>query len=490
MAVDISWMTPEEQAQFRAAVGQKPKKGGEVVAINGTPIAALPPNGKFEYAPEYSDEALALFFADRHAGNIRYVHMWGRWMIWDGQRWVEDNTLDGMDRVRLICRQMAKAYEASKPKAPSGPKSLASAKTANAVLGLARADRRIAATVDQWDERDWLLNTPGGTIDLRTLESTKHRPTDYLTQITTINPKGDCPLWKEFLKRISDGNQEWVDYIQRVCGYTLTGITVEHAMFFLYGTGQNGKSKFVEVIQGIMGEYHKTAPIETFTMATGDRHPTELARLRGARAVTSVETEQGRRWAESRIKSLTGGDRISARFMRQDFFEYNPKFKLIIAGNHKPGLRSVDEAIRRRFNLIPFAVTIPMEERDQDLGAKLMDEWSGILSWMMDGCAEWQTEGLKPPEIVRSATDAYLAAEDAIAAWLEECCEVAINSFTGSTQLWVSWSAWAETNGESKTRKGSLIEALKNRGFHEGRTAKLRGLNGLRLKSADQFDPI
>ena len=139
--------------------------------------------------------------------------------------------------------------------------------------------------------------------------------------------------------------------------------------------------------------------------------------------MTAIETEEGRRWAESRIKALTGGDPIAARFMRQDFFEFTPQFKLIIAGNHKPGLRSVDEAIRRRFNLIPFTVTIPPEERDDTLGEKLQAELPGILAWMIEGCTIWQKQGLNPPRVVTDATAAYLESEDAIAAWIEDCCE-------------------------------------------------------------------
>jgi P4 family phage/plasmid primase-like protien len=209
--------------------------------------------------------------------------------------------------------------------------------------------------------------------------------------------------------------------LQLIFGYGLSGSIIEHALFFLYGTGANGKSVLLSTISGIMGGYHCTAPIETFTTSSNDRHPTELAGLRAARLVTAIETEEGRRWAESRIKALTGGDRIAARFMHQDFFEYAPQFKLVIAGNHKPALRNVDEAMRRRFNLIPFAVTIPPEERDDKLTDRLQQEWPGILQWMIDGCMRWQRDKLSPPKVVADATLAYLEAEDAIAAWLDEC---------------------------------------------------------------------
>ena len=227
--------------------------------------------------------------------------------------------------------------------------------------GLSKADRRLAATIDQWDADPWLLNTPGGVTDLRDGVTRPHRHDYYMSKITTVAPdRMSTPsLWLSFLDKVTGGNAELVAFLQRVAGYSLTGDTREHALFFLYGVGANGKTTFLNAITGALGDYCRNAPIETFTANKNDRHPTDLAGLRGARLVTAVETEEGRQWAESKIKSLTGGDKISARFMRQDFFEYTPQFKLLIAGNHKPGLRSVDEAIRRRMHLIPFTVTIP-----------------------------------------------------------------------------------------------------------------------------------
>ena len=244
--------------------------------------------------------------------------------------------------------------------------------------------------------------------------------------------------------------------MQRVVGYCLTGLTSEQALFFIYGTGGNGKGVFTTTLSGILADYHRAAPIETFTASRYDRHPTELARLRAARVVTSVETEEGRRWAESRIKSLTGGDIVTAHFMRQDDFEYLPQFKLVIAGNHKPGLRSVDEAIRRRFNLLPFTITIPPEERDLELVEKLKIERSGILGWAIEGCLAWQRKGLDPPVVVVEATVAYLEAEDAIAIWLDERCEVAPEFSASSTALYASWQDWAEKGGEAGFPKKSF----------------------------------
>jgi putative DNA primase/helicase len=231
-------------------------------------------------------------------------------------------------------------------------------------------------------------------------------------------------------------------------GYCLTGSTREQCLFFLYGMGANGKSVFEGTISGILGDYARVAPIETFIASTSERHPTDLAGLQGARLVTAVETEQDRRWAESKVKTLTGGDPISVRFMRQDFFEYTPQFKLVIAGNHKPGLRSVNEAIRRRFHLVPFNVTIPEAERDLNLAEKLRTEWPSVLKWAIDGCIAWYRDGLNPPAAVREATANYLAGEDHVARWIEDCCRLGPREVAKTQELYKSYSGWCEANNE------------------------------------------
>jgi putative DNA primase/helicase len=424
--------------------------------------------------PAFSDEALALQFAERHADDLRYVAAWGRWLSWTGTHWRFDDTLQAFDHARIICREAAAACNETKVAS-----AIASAKTVAAVERLARADRRLAA-IDQWDSDPWLLNTPQGVVDLRTGERADHKSSYYMTHITAAAPGGRCPLFLAFLATITDNDKALQAYLQRVLGYALTGRTSEHSLFFGYGTGANGKGVLVNTVAKIMGTYHKTAPIETFTASNTDRHPTDLAGLRGARLVTATETEEGRRWAESRIKTLTGGDAISARFMRQDFFEYTPAFKLFITGNHKPGLRSVDEAIRRRLHLIPFAVTIPPEKRDQQLGEKLKKEYPGILAWMIEGCLRWQAMGLQPPKAVVDATAAYLAAEDAITAWIDEKCERDPSAWESSSNLFASWKFWAETNGEPPGSVKRLSQHLEARGFVPARRNTARGFLGIK----------
>lgn len=434
--------------------------------------------------PAFSDEALALLFAERHALDLRFVAAWGKWLSWTGSHWRFDDTLHAFDLSRQICREVAAGC--NKPKTASA---IASAKTVAAVERLARADRRLAATVDQWDADPWALNTPDGVVDLRTGRRRRHDPGDHMTKIAAVGPGGDCPRFLAFLDRITGRDAELQAYLRRAIGYALTGDTREHALFFMHGKGANGKSVLLSTVSGIVGAYQRTAPIETFTASNTDRHPTDLAGLRGARLVTATETEEGRRWADSKIKQLTGGDTVSARFMRQDYFDYKPAFKLFIAGNHKPSLRSVDEAIRRRFHLIPFAVTIPAEERDGELTEKLKAEWPGILAWLIEGCLEWQTEGLRPPTAVIDATAAYLESEDAVAAWIADRCERDASKWEASAALFASWTAWAEGAGENAGSQRRFAQTLESRGFQPQPMRHGRGFLGLRIIPVEQSDP-
>jgi putative DNA primase/helicase len=440
-----------------------------------TPFPVPVPMTEADLSPEFSDDALALEFTSRHADELHFVAQWGAWLYWTGARWEFERTLKAFDLARAVAREFANACNA-----PDDKPKIASAKTVSAIERLARADRKHAATVNIWDVDPWLLNTPGGIVDLRTGAKLPHDRTKYITKITAVAPGGECPLWRKFLSEITGGNVELQAFLQRVAGYCLTGSTREHALFFFYGTGGNGKGVFLNTLSAILADYAAVAPMETFIVTQGDRHPTDLAGLRGARFVTSQETEEGRRWAESKIKALTGGDPISARFMRQDFFTYTPAFKLIIAGNHKPGLRGVDEAIRRRFHLVPFTVTIAETRRDQQLPEKLRAEWPGILQWAIEGCLAWQRDGLKPPLIVREATEAYLGEEDALARWVEDCCIVRKDFWCPSGALWWNWKRWAEAGKERVGSRKWFGAALEEHGFKPKKFQETRGYEGLK----------
>jgi putative DNA primase/helicase len=411
------------------------------------------------------DDGIAEAFAEKHRNDLRYVAAWGKWYEWRDGCWREEKTLRVFDLIRALCRE--RGIERARMSAMVA-----------AVHSLARADRRLAATIEQWDANPMLLNTPDGVVDLRTGELRAHRPGDYMTMIAAVGPRGDCPKWKAFLRRITKDDEALIGFLQRVAGYCATADTGEQAMFFGYGVGANGKGVFLQTIGRVLGDYCKTAAIETFTESKTDRHPTELARLHSARLVTATETESGRNWAESRLKMLTGGDTVTAHFMRQDDFEYVPKFKPFFTGNHKPGLRSVGEAMRRRVKMIPFDVVIPPEERDPHFMDSLKGEWPGILQWMIDGCIDWLEHGLDPPESVTKTTDAYFEAQDSFTLWVDECCERDRNAWAESTPLFGSWKAWAEKAGVRYGNVQEFRERMETSGFvwkRKGVRQRLRG---------------
>ncbi len=430
-------------------------------------------------SPEYSDEYLALRFSVAHELDAQFVSEWSRWMLWDGAAWRADQTMTVWRWAREICRDAAIEAETRQLKG----KSIASAKTVAAVVGLARADGRHAAVVDQWDRDPWMLNTPEGIVDLQTGALAPVDRLGYHSKTTAVAPRQGVPVaWLSFLHRVMGGDVELVGFIQRSCGYSLTGSTREEVFWFLHGSGQNGKTKFIECVAGLLGDYHARAAVEAFAASKFEQHPADLAMLRGARIVSAVETEEGRRWAESRIKSITGGDQISARFMRQDYFTFQPVLKLWIAGNHKPGLKSVDKAIRRRLMLVPFMVTIPEEERDRELGAKLKAEWPMILNWMIEGCLAWQKFGLQVPQAVVAATEHYMDDEDTFNRWLQERCTLGRHERGSATALWQSWKSFAEDLGEQPGSQKRLAQNLERFGLTPERNMTTRQWLGISLK--------
>ncbi|MEW5890380.1 MAG: phage/plasmid primase, P4 family [Pseudomonadota bacterium] len=425
-----------------------------------------------------TDDALALAFTSRYAEDWRYCAAWGRWLFWDGRRWQTDETLLVPHLIRSVCREAALKADLHRLAAK-----LAASSTVGGVERLARTDRRHASTSDEWDADPWRLNTPGGIVDLKTGRLRPHDRADRMTKITTATPRGDSPRWRAFLADVTGGDGELQKYLQRMVGYCLTGSIEEHALFFLYGTGANGKSVFANVISTILGDYAATAPMDTFVETRTDRHPTDLAGLRGARFVTAIETEQGGRWNESKVKAITGGDKIAARFMRQDFFTYLPQFKPVIVGNHKPAIRNIDEAMKRRLHLIPFTVTIPPEKRDPRLTEKLLAERDGIMAWAVEGCLAWQREGLKPPASVVSATEEYFEAEDALGRWIEERCVLEPNAKSLTAELFNDWKQWAEAAGEFVGSQKRFADLLLARGLEKWRNGMgLRGFQGIALK--------
>lgn len=411
-----------------------------------------------------SQDSLAHTFIDKDGGTLRYDHTVGRWFRWNGFCWEKDQMGKTLHDLRRHVDQGAATENGAM-------------RTASFILSaekFSRNDPRVAVTHEVWNPDRLLLGTPKGTIDLRDGSSRIPEPSDMITKTTAVSPAetASCPLFLKFLNEATCENQELIDYLQRLCGYALTGETREHVLCFVYGPGGNGKSVFINTLKGVAGMYADVAAMETFTATKFDPHPTILAKLMGSRVVVASETEEGRDWRTSLIKSLTGGDTISARFMRQDYFEFLPQFTLIIVGNHAPKLKNVDDAMKRRLLIIPF--NQKPTSIDQKLEEKLQLEWPGILRWMIDGAVLWQRDGLNPPAVVVDATQEYFKQEDVFGQWLEEACEVGSECFVPVTDAFQSWKAYADQRDHDPGNERAFSPKMQQLGFKK----KTRSIDG------------
>lgn len=327
--------------------------------------------------------------------------------------------------------------------------------------------------IANFDADPYLLNCRNGTLDLRTGKIRPPQRDDYLTRALDIdyNPEASAPLWGAFLSRIFAGNETLIGYMRRVIGYTLTGDTSEQCLFLFYGPGANGKSVLVDVTSAMMGDFAQASPMQTFTAKPNDNGASnDLARMRGARLVTASETNQGVRMNEALIKKVTGQDKITARFLFSEFFDYLPQFKLWLAMNHKPVIRGTDDGIWRRLRLIPFSVIIPEEERDRHLAEKLKAELVGVLAWAVKGCLEWLRDGMQTPPEVLNATDEYRSSQDVIGAFIETSCIVGDEYSVKASALYRAYRKWAEDAGEYPVSQTAFGLELGNRGFGKEHT--------------------
>lgn len=410
-------------------------------------------------APMYSDEAITLEFVDQHEKRFRYVTQFGKWFVWDENRWLEDVQLRVLEWVRNACRGVSNVANGK----PGLSRAIASAKTSGAVERLLRSEQQLNLLFEYFDRDTMLLNTPSGIVDLSTGDLLPHAREHYLTKMTAVGPTDMAtPLWNKFLSEITMDRPELVAFLQRMAGYCLTAETREHAMFFLYGTGTNGKSVFLNTLFKMMGDYVKMSNIENFMMTEKQQHSTGIASLMGARMVWTTEIGEGKKWETSVIKGVTGGDPITARFMRQDNFTYIPTFKLVCIGNFKPQFKSVGPAMQRRMNLIPFEADFSAT-MDKELENKMRIEWPGILRWAINGCIEWHKKGLQPPPVIQLATKNYLEAEDNLGTWLEECIRVNTGAAVTQHDLWRSWESWSKARGDHPGQMKRFLAALEQK---------------------------
>ncbi len=453
-------------------------------------IAGIPPERNGQEGFGKTDLGNAERFAHLHGEDVRYCHPQGRWYVYDGTRWQTDRTGAIERKAKTTVRSInAEAVnpdlDSAEARALTSHAARSEAKNRmDAMIALAGSEPGIPVLPEELDADPDLLNCLNGTVDLRTGRLRPHSRDDLITKLAPVgyDPDARAPVFEGFLQKVLP-SEALRRFVQRFVGYSLTGDVSEQVLGILYGPGANGKSTLFNVLLEVMGDYGKQAAPDLLVTKHG-AHPTELADLFGARLVAAQETEDGRRLAEGLVKQLTGGDRIKARYMRQDFWEFDPTHKVWLATNHKPEVRGTDHAIWRRIRLIPFDVIIPKEEQDPRLPEKLRSELPGILAWAVEGCLEWQRDGLGEPAEVRAATEGYRAEQDVLAAFFGECCMIREGTWAPFKELYAAYVEWAEDSGERPESKRRFGSRLTERGFENGRgtdnVAVRRGIGLLR----------
>ena len=392
--------------------------------------------GKAEYAlacPQ-NDLESALRFTHTFGSNLRYVKTWQAWFQWDKTRWERDTDGAVMRMAQtlpsILLREASKIDsedDGLRGRIARAALRLGEAARLRSMIDLSGAQAGIAARPEMFDADPWLLCVRNGVVDLRSGAFRASQKEDYITKQAgaSFDKDARCPMWSEHLRAVFAGNESLISFFQCAVGYSLTGDTREHKLFFLHGSGSNGKSTTMETVQALLGNYAQKAPASLFTFDKYKREPEgEIARLMGARLVVGSEVEEGSKLAESRVKDLTGGDTLTGRFLYSHPFDFEPTHKVWIFGNHKPDVANNDYAIWRRICLIPFTVEFSKSKRDGRLKQKLRGELPGILNWAVEGCARWQKNGLEMPEVVTVATEGYRDQEDELGEFIRERCDV------------------------------------------------------------------
>ena len=430
---------------------------------------ARQPRKRKETHPEATEVAEGILFTDnwnadrffvKYSDTARFCTDWGKWILWHRGYWRTDNTLDVFKNGRKIVKEMYKdaIAEADPDRRAKFLKHSTSSDSKRRITDMVDiAKSLLACTSEDFDgeETEYLFNVKNGTVNLETGDLLNHDNSKLITNIAPFkyDNQAECPQWIEFLSTIFDGNDDTIAFMQRALGYSATADISEQCLFFCYGTGANGKTVLLETIMSLMGSYAMTAAPEILIQKRNDDHPTAVADLQGKRFVSTIEVGENRYLHEAKVKMLTGGERIKARYMRKDFFEFSPTHKLWMAANHKPIIRGNDEGIWRRIHLIPFDVKIPKEEQIplKTMLRTFKDENAGIFRWILHGAKMWKNHGLMPSDSVVRATKEYRNESDVLAEFYDDCCLIDADAIVPSTDLYYTYVRWCETNGEKRT---------------------------------------
>ncbi|WP_069839650.1 phage/plasmid primase, P4 family [Bacillus sp. F56] len=417
-----------------------------------------------------------------HGKNIRYCNELD-WLIWNGKMWEEDSKR----QIEALTAQTLRAIYGEAKATEDGYRKkqlndwAKKCERRNIRMNTILDTRPMVAVRKQdLDSHKYLFNCENGVIDLKTGELLPHDRDFLFTKISSVayQKDADCPNWKAFLESIfideqGQPNYEIINFMQKAIGYSLTGDTTEQVMFFLFGNGRNGKSTFINTVQQLLGDYGRQTNSDTFIKKKNDSSiNNDIARLDGARFVSAVESEEGQQLSESLVKQITGGEKMSARFLRQEYFEFTPEFKVFFTTNHKPIVKGSDEGIWRRIRLVPFTVTIPKEKVDKKLPQKLAAEMPGILRWAVEGCLKWQKEGLKEPEVIRKATEGYREDMDILGPYMSERCVVHPSAKIEAKELYKDYKNWCYENDEIELKNRAFYRQIEIRGFKKENGAK------------------
>ena len=449
------------------------------------PVPAVPVADAFPLDPVLSEDALALMFVSQCGAQFRHTPGMG-WMRNDGPNWTRDDELRRLSQVRKLLRQVGASTGDDRVRLR-----VESAKTAAAVISFAASDERIAVPAAAWDADPAVLNTPAGIVDLRTGQIRPHAG-ELHTQVTRVSPDSTGPreAFDGFMRAVFMGDAAMVEFMQRLLGYFATGDRREQKLFFAYGLGANGKSTLFDLVLWLLGTYGLKLPSNVLMQSGMERHPTELAQLQGRRLALSSELDAGQFWAESRIKELTGDETLRGRFMRQDYFEFPMTQKHLIVGNYKPRLRGGDQALGRRFVLVPFDAKFTEAQRDVLMAEKLRVEAPAVLAWVIEGAAKWYDSGLQIPARVIEASAEYLAEHDDIASWLDECCDVGPGHRARARDLYASFSIWIRARGQAAPSQTFWGGQLSNVPGITKRQSNGPIYEGVRVRSVVEFGQV